>query len=272
MSTPNALSQFLATQTTRRLPADYEAVFDDFIAFAGGGRLTDRYTPPLGSANADYLIPGEGVELVLELKQLATYRPLQTLDAYFNERLAAGKIYSDHPPPPGPFHIDTQDLSPSEQRRFYKRFRPSVGAQLDKAAQQLKATEAFLPPSEPGVRRLFGAVLLNSGDFGVSTDLLFRLAEWKAKDAWRQGRYSRIDFVTCLAMDMIEEERHPLHSRHLARNASDALLGQAIWRLFDRWVHYGAEAVGARVTFTPGPVVDPVRAGDRIRGKIQWTR
>jgi len=58
---------------------------------------------------------------------------------------------------------------------------------------------------------------------------------------------------------------------------SRATLQTACWGkrsggFFDRWVHYGADAVGASVTFTPGPVIDPVRADDRIRGKIRWTR
>lgn len=264
-----ALTALLRAPVAGRLAADYEAVFDDFVREAGGARITDLYAPPAGMANADYLLAFDGWELVLELKQMATYRPLQTLDAYFQTLLAQGRVRSFTRLDAGRVNIGPDDLSPQEWARFGKRFRPSVGTHLDKAARQLRDTNGFLPPPSKGVRRVFGAVLLNTNDFGVSTDLLHRLSAWKARQAWGLGRYRYLDFVSCLSMDLMEEDRHPLHGRHLARDAQDAEVGLAVWTLFDRWVRYGAAAVGAEVTFTPDATRDEIRPNDRVVGKIR---
>lgn len=52
----NALARLLETDSTRRSVEDYERTFDDYIAFAGGIRIEDRFDIPTGVLNADYMV------------------------------------------------------------------------------------------------------------------------------------------------------------------------------------------------------------------------
>ena len=266
MSTQNRLETLLRTPALERKVSDYEHVFDDFISFAGGGRITDCFTVPNGVRNADYYLDAGDYDLVLELKQISAYRKEKTPDAYFSEPLHQGKIKRYEEVGSGQIRIDPDSLSFSDWNRFYKTFRPSVTGNLDKAAQQLKASRSFLPP--PKGRRFYGVFLINTGDYTLSTDLLSRLVEWRVKNKWRRELYSSLDFVACLAIDMVQEERHILHSRHIARTTDDPLLVEAMRRLFDRWVRYGSAALGATVSFNPSaqPPEDPINVQTPVRG------
>jgi len=72
-----------------------------------------------------------------------------------------------------------------------------------------------------------------------------------------------------IAMDMVEDSRHPLHTRHIARTTSDPAIVTAMRYLFEQWLHYGADAVGGRIEFdADAPVSDnPINIDLRTRGK-----
>jgi hypothetical protein len=266
----NAYSELLKRPTAQRTAADYEAVFDDFIRFAGGERLEDRLDIPPDVQNADYHLLADPYELLIELKQMHTYRKEASIGAYFNALLAQGRVKTTQPLVIGQtLEIKPESLSEADWRRFYLKFRPSVTTHLDKAAAQLKATRAFLPRADAAKPFYCGAVLLNSNDYNVSTDLLLRLAEWRCKDKWRRGLYSHIDFVACLSLDLVQSGRHLLHCRFLVRRIEDTVLVEACRRLFDRWIYYGGEGLGAEVSFEPGgEAADPIRVGAKVHGKI----
>lgn len=266
----NELSALLRTPPLQRRAPDYEKVCDDFVSFAGGSRVEKRFIVPRNTRNADYYFDQGDYDLILELKQISTFRPVDTVDAYFSARLREGKVKRFTPLGNGKIRIEPDSLTLSDWNHFYKRFRPSITTQLDKAASQLKATDAFLPATR--ARRIRGAMLVNSGDYNLSTDLLFRLVEWRVKDKWKNGRYSALDFVTCVTLDLLLEDRHPFHGRHIVRTMDDSMLEDAVTHLYDRWIHYGADAIGATVRFDPTTQVgdDPIKVSTPVRGKRRW--
>src|SRR5262249_1670439 len=151
-----------------------------------------------------YHLLSDAWELVLELKQMWSYRPEETVDAYFSRIIGQGKLRSSRWLGPDRIQVGPESLSASDWRQFYQRFRPSVTGHLDQAARHLKATDRFIPAPQPERPRVFGVVLLNSGDFNLSTDLLHRLVEFRTKDKWRRGLYSRVDFVSCVSLDLAQ--------------------------------------------------------------------
>lgn len=267
---PNALSDLLQRPTLSRRAPDYERVYDDFIRFAGGDRISDLYTVPPGFQNADYHLVIDAFDLVIELKQMNTYRSEQTVDAWFNGLIQRGRFRGAPTRPGIRLEIGPDSFLAEDWRRFYLKFRPSVTGHLDKAASQLKDTARVLPLPSDGRPRLFGAVLMNTNDFNLSTDLLHRLAECRVREKWKRGLYSHLDFVFCTGVDLAQEGRHPLHSRGMIRSAEQPQLSAALRFLFDRWVRYGAVAVGAKVSFTPGDLGgDPIRSDTLVVGKLR---
>jgi hypothetical protein len=116
----NQLAHLLATPTVQRSVADYEGVFDDFVAFAGGARITATFTVPDGTCNADYHFECEQYELVLELKQINAYDAGKTVDEYFTKLLSEGRVKHYTALPDGRTHIEPSSLSKQEWRKFYK--------------------------------------------------------------------------------------------------------------------------------------------------------
>lgn len=247
---PNALSCLLETDTTKRSVEHYERTFDDYIAFAGGIRIEDRFDIPANTLNADYLVETDEVDLIVELKQINHYAKADSADRYFEKLLEQRQVRNAVRLSPTQVRIERDSLSVSQWNHFYRKFRPNVPGQLDKAARQLKATAAFLPPSTR--RRAYGVIMVNSGDFNLPVDLLHRLVEFHAKRKWKAGRFSYADFVICVMMDMLKTGQHPLHGRCLVRTMEDAALVAGVHHLFDRWVRYGAAAVGAEIVFELG--------------------
>ena len=256
--------------TLARTVAHYEAVFDDFVRFAGGHRLSERVNIPPGFLNADYYFEFDSLEIILELKQVNAYRSSKTVDEYFGQLIQNSKVRDVVRLPNGRARIRPDSLSDSEWRRFYKMFRSSVSDHLKTAARQLKSTNSLLPPARG--RRVQGVVLVNTGDFNLPIDLLLRLAEWWLKHEWQMGRCSSIEFVRCHAIDMIRDGQNPLYARHIARRATDDMLVAALRYFHDRWIHYGADAIGATVEFHEGAVADDVTpdVSQRYRGKIRF--
>lgn len=265
----NLLTDLFKTPTLERRAEDYERVYDEFVERAGGGRVSDLFTVPPGRLNADYFFDLADCEVVLELKQTAIYRKDKTLDEYISGLLRANRVQSHRVLDGNRIQIDVDSLSQSEWNKFYRDFRPSVAESLNKAAGQLRSTDEFIPNGPK--RRVFGVVVVNSGDYNLSVDLLHRLIEWQVRRKWKGGFYGKVDFVSCLAMDMVEDGRHPLHTRHIARTTSDPAIVTATRYLFEQWLHYGADAVGGRIEFdADAPVADnPINIDLRTRGKRQ---
>lgn len=271
LSSRNALSELLQSPTPERQASDYEKVFDDFVRSLGGNRVDALYPIPSGVLNADYHLVTDAFELVLELKQMNTYRPGETADSWFNDLIAKGRYLGPPPVHGSRITVTPENFSPQDWRRFYLKFRPSVTTHLDKAAKQLKDTVRLLPPASPDRPRLFGSVMLNTNDFNLSTDLLFRLIECRTKEKWRRGLYSHLHFVFITSMDLLQEDCHPLHSRGIVRSHDEARLADGAHFLFQQWVRYGAAAVGAEVRIEPGELLDSVRVDAPVLGKLRWT-
>lgn len=265
----NALTALLTKSTLTRTDSDYERMLDDFVRFAGGVRLADQFLIPRGAQNADYFFDLEEVEIVVELKQLRAYRPAKTVDQYFSERLGEGKVKRFEELSNGRIRITPESLSASDWHRFYKCFCPTVSGDLNKAARQLKDTEGFLPAARG--RRLKGVILLNSGNFNLPTDLLIRLVEWKLKREWRGGHFRSIDFASCVTVDMFRDGQNPLHTRHIARSGTDEVLVSGVHYLWDRWIHYGAAAMGGEIV-PDAPLGEqaPPDLSQPFRGKIAF--
>ena len=266
----NALARLLETDSTRRSVEDYERTFDDYIAFAGGIRIEDRFDIPTGVLNADYMVETDALDLVVELKQINHYAKAASADSYFEKLLEQGQVRNALRLSPTQVRIERDSLSVSQWNHFYRKFRPNVPGQLDKAARQLKSTSAFLPPSNR--RRAYGVIMVNTGDFNLPVDLLHRLVEFHAKRKWEAGRFSHVDFVICMMMDMLKTGQHPLHGRCLVRTVEDTALAVGVHHLFDRWVRYGAAAVGAEAAFEPsGGAEEPLQLSGGVTGKIAKT-
>ncbi len=267
----NALDALLRTRSTARSPADYERMFDDFVVFAGGGRVGDRFELPGHVKNPDYHFAFDHYDLLVELKQVSAYRPADTIDAWFNKLLRTGRIRLAIPPAGERLWIEPDSLSKADWAHFYGKFRPSVTKHLTRAAQQLKQTDMRLPAPRVGPR-LCGLMLINTGDYNLSLDLMFRLVEWRVKREWHRGHFSKLDFVSCLTVDFAPRpDQHPLQGHHILRPSPHPLLGRAVWYLYDRWLRYFADAIGATVDFLPdaGAAEPPYVLGGGYRGKIQ---
>nr|WP_087576303.1 hypothetical protein [Sphingomonas sp. CDS-1] len=83
----NALRCLLEIDPSIRRIDAYEAVFDDFIAFSGGRRVTDIAQIAKGLKNADYVLECDEVRLIIELKQISKYDRGKSVDEYFSDLL-----------------------------------------------------------------------------------------------------------------------------------------------------------------------------------------
>jgi hypothetical protein len=267
----NALTYLLETRSVSRTVENYERTFDDFIAFAGGRRLEEAVEIPPGMLNADYLVETEAIDLVVELKQVNAYAKANSVDGYFEKLLCQGQVRNPKRTSATHIRIEPDSLTTAQWSHFYAKFRPNVPRQLDKAARQLKASAELVPPTYKP--RAYGVVLVNTGDYNLPVDLMHRLVEFHTKRKWRVGRFSHVDFVMCVMMDMIKTGQHPLHGRCLVRTLEDAALGHGVHHLYDRWIHYGAAAVGAEVVFEPTkhPEETPLQLSGGVTGKIVKT-
>lgn len=265
----NRLTTLLKTPTLTRTVADYEEVFDDFVRFARGHRLSECTTIPSGHRNADYYFEFDTVEIILELKQVNAYQASRTVEEYVAQLLKKGRVSHVQKLPDGEVRITRASLSPAEWSRFYERFRPRIPDHLKKAAAQLKSTHDFL--GEPRRRRVQGVMFVNTGDFNLPTDLMFDLVHWKLDREWKRGHWSSIDFARCHAIDMSREGQHPFYARQIVRTTADPTLVNAVHYLYERWLHYAADAFGMRVEFQEGAVANEIVPGlsQRFRGKIR---
>ncbi len=266
---PNALGSLLGTRTLERQARDYELMFDDFILRSGGERVTDRLALPSRVKNSDYYLPLNDCELLLELKQISVYRPDDTVDAYFERLLRQGKLREYKTVSATQLRIGPESLSASEWDRFYGKFRPSITEHMKKAARQLKETDALLPP-DPQKPRYCGLLLINSGDYNLPLDLMSRLVEWRSKREWHRGFFSKLDFVSCLTVDLFRADQHPMQGRHIVRPEPHSLLSGVVRTVYEHWLHYYAEAIGAKVEFKPGANVRdaPLVLSGTFAGKL----
>ncbi|MFA6136727.1 MAG: hypothetical protein WC667_01440 [Sulfurimonas sp.] len=240
------LKQLLALPTLERTTQLYEEVYDDFIRYAGGTRLTDKFNVPNGKDNADYIFYLNDYEIILELKQVTKYEKDNSIDEYFQKELNKGKLQNFKKLNGNKIQITPESLSKSEWDKFYKKFRPSISRTLNKASSQLKDTETFI--HETNKSRFKGVILINSNDYNLATDLLFRLVEWKIKKEWKMDNYSSIDFVSCTTIDMFKNNQNPLYARHIAKTIDNPLLINAVRYLYEKWISYVADALNMKVT------------------------
>lgn len=242
----NKLSTLLKIPTLECDAISYEEIYDDFIQYAGGIRLTDKFSVPNKKDNADYLFYLEDREIILELKQVTKYEKYNSIDEYFTKELKKGKLNKFRRIGGDKIEISPDSLPKSEWNRFYKRFRSSITTNLNKASSQIKDTESFISP--PIKRRFKGVILINTNDYNLSTDLFFRLIEWKVKKEWKIGKYSSIDFVSCTTIDMYKKGQSPLYARHIVRTIENSLLVSAVTYLYEKWLHYVSHALNMTVS------------------------
>ena len=269
-SRANALGVLLHSPTLERRALAYERMFDDFVTQAGGGRVNDRFDLPSHVKNPDYHWACDEWELLLELKQISNYRPHETLDAYFQNLLRQGGIRNPTWIAPTRLRIEPESLSPADWEKFYRKFRPSVTKHLGKAARRLKETDGLLP-RQSHRPRFCGLTLINSGDCNLPIDLMFRLVEWRTKREWRKDFFSKLDFVSCLTVDLIRADQHPMQGRHIVRPDPPVLLTEVVRHVYEHWLQYYAQAINAKLEFHPGsdtPNPPPVLSGDFV-GKIR---
>jgi len=264
------IADLFAMNTSLRTPDVYEAMYDEYIESAGGCRVDTTFTVPAGKKNADYRIESDFHDVLLELKQLTKYVRSDTVSSYFSRLLATAQIIDAPSASASSLRIGPESLSHEEWNRFYQKYRPSVETSLRKAAVQLRDTDEFLPRTSK--RRLKGLVFLNSGDFNLPTDLLFRLVENKVKREWKENHFNSIDFVACVTVDMYCAGTHPLHSRHIARSLSDRSVVDTIRQLHEKWLSYVASGFGCAVEKVE---IAPALEGPRefplsFAGKIQF--
>lgn len=248
MKMKHKLVEFLSTETLQRSGRDYEAIYDDFVKFSGGARVAELFSIPTEMQNADYFFLFDNLEIVLELKQVTKFEKYDTVNDYFSKELSKGKLRKLSVKK-GKIQITPESLPKAEWNRFYQRFRPSISNSLNKASRQLKDTEKFIPQPQPRSGRAKGVILMNSGDYNLSTDLLYRITEWKLKKEWKMGNYTSIDFVSCITLDMYRTGQHPLHARHIVRTKENQSAVNAVRYLYDKWVHYAATAFGLDVRY-----------------------
>lgn len=266
----NNLINLLSLPTLKRTTKDYEDMYDDFVNFAGGSRIDKKFAIPCNTKNADYHFDLDQFEIILELKQVSKYSESNTVDAYFSEQLSKGKIQTVDYLPNNQIIINSNSMEKSDWNDFYKLFKRSISKNLTDAATQLKDTVSFLPPTQK--RRIKGVILINSGDYNLSTDLLFRLIEYKMKREWKIKKFRSIDFVSCGTIDMYRENQHPLYSRHIVRSSKDNDVVWAARYLYDHWVRYYASMIGAEVHYSENtqnetPKID---INKPFAGKIQY--
>lgn len=264
------LSELLSMPPSERTPQIYEQMFDEFIRSVGGSRVEDLFVVPNGKKNADYWIEFEDAEVIVELKQITKYVPKKTVGDYFSDLINEGAMLSASTVSPGVLRVGPESFSATDWDRFYRKFRPSVENSLRHAAIQLKDTDGFIRRS--GKRRVRGAFFLNSGDFNLPTDLLFRLIERKVKLEWKGGKYGALDFVSCATIDMFSAETHPLHARHIARSTADHVLVATVRWLYEAWLAYVGSVIGFVVEklSEEGGETRSASLSTPFVGKIQW--
>lgn len=241
----NNLLNLLATPVAERSDYAYERMCDDFVKYAGGIRISDEYEIPHGAYNADYLFKLNEREIILELKQVVKYDKGLSVNEYFIEEINNGNVKYFRQVEKDKIEITPDSLSKSEWNKFYKNFRPSVTTNLKKAANQLRDTNKFLPTSKRP--RIKGVFILNSGDYNLPTDLLFRLIEWKMKREWKMGCFRSIDFVSCTTIDMYKENQNPLYGRHIVRTMENSELSAAAKFIYQKWIEYASTQLGSEI-------------------------
>jgi len=249
------LRRLMAMPTVERRASDYEAVFDDYVAWAGGRRVVELVEPPPGADNADYVFEGDDWRLVIELKQIDKYDAAKSASAYFGDLHAKGMIRTWKDKGPGKITIGPESLTTKQWHRFYDKSWPQIPAALTKANRQVRETAALLPATRK--RQLGAAFVVNTGDYNLPTDLLYRFVERKVKKEWKGGAFRSLDFVACQSVDLYHPEQHPLHARHITHDAKDAVARQVASWTFERWVAYANAELGTEATINWGAADQP---------------
>lgn len=257
--------------TLERRSADYEDMFDDYVAWAGGRRVAELVDLPPGANNADYVFEGDDWRLVVELKQVDKYDAAKTADAYFGELHSKGMLRTWEDKGSGKITIGPASLTTKQWHRFYDKSWPQIPGALTKANRQLRQTAGLLPPTEK--RQLGAAFLVNTGDYNLPTDLLYRFVERKVKKEWKGGAFRSLDFVACQSLDLYHPDQHPLHARHIARDGKDAAIREVASWTFERWVAYANAELGTNAQVNWAATDEPLdlRLDLTFKGKLRLT-
>lgn len=247
------LDELLTIDPPLRKPPDYEAMYTTFVQNCGGFRVADRLDIPAGIKNADYWFEFDGIDLLLELKQITTYDAARTIDLYFTDLIRRGKVRNVERTATGEIQISPNSLSNTQWRHFYEKFKPAVEGALKGAAAQIRETAELIANSR---RKVGGVVLLNTGDYNLSTNLLFRLCEHKIRSEWKFGKFRSIDFVSCHTVDFAPGKTHPLHSRHIVKSMGDERAVAALLHVHQCWLSFLGATLGFEATISQGTVDD----------------
>jgi hypothetical protein len=262
------LDELLTIDPRLRKSTDYEAMYTTFVLGSGGFRVEDRLSIPEGTRNADYWFEFEDIDLLVELKQIAKYDATQTVDLYFTDLIRRGKVRDIDRTVTGEIQITPNSLSNTQWRHFYEKFKPAVEGALKGAASQIRETAGLIGNSR---RKVGGVVLLNTGDYNLSTDLLFRLCEYKIRKEWKVGSFRSVDFVSCHTVDFAADKSHPLHSRHIVKSMSDEQVVAALLHLHQSWLSFVGAAIGFEARITQGTIEEApsINFNSSFPGKIK---
>jgi hypothetical protein len=240
------LRQLYADPTLGRNTTDYEAVYDDYVRFAGGRRVVEAIAMPESTRNADYIFEQPDWDCVIELKQITKYDQNRTLDRYFEQLIREGRVTKFDDLGGGRIRIRRDSLTERQWNRFYDKFLPGLEPQIRNANRQVKATLGLLPQN--GKRRFGGAIVLNSGNYNLPTDLLFRFIEYKTKKEWCGGHLRSLDFIICKTIDFYHPDQHPLHARSIVCPEADDTLRQIVRGVYEGWISYANAEIGTQMT------------------------
>lgn len=190
----------LACQPEDRSQRCHHLAVDDFVRSIGGSTFTDRFDPPRGMRNADYLIPTDDGLLVVELKQLTGEASGGSLGDHLRSYVASGKARPAQAPP-GTTSFDHESLHQHDWNEFNRSFRKSVPSAIKSGYGQLKETSAFLTKRGEPVSGT-AIWLHNAADLHMHPDLLARQALVYVKKEWRSGSFRSLDFVICTCWDL----------------------------------------------------------------------
>ncbi len=268
----NGLRRLLETPTLERATFNYEQMFDEFVRGAGGCRVEEIISVPVGTKNADYYFRFADCELILELKQVTAPHRKLTVNDYFAKQIHERSIRPVKVAKVGSDIQYTVKPTARQMSTLAEKFRPAIPEHMKKAARQLKETDQMLP--ETGLPRFGGILLVNTNDYDLPLDLMHSIAHIEGHRQWKDGRFSKLDFVSCYVVDLFIEGQSPMQGVHVARSLESDILTGAIRFVFEQWLVYYGEAIGAQIWFDPeGLEPQHTRIVDKpFSGKIQLTK
>ncbi|MDR6869213.1 hypothetical protein J2Y55_000206 [Bosea sp. BE125] len=205
----NKLRNLLELAPIDRIRPLHEDAFTEMIQNSGGFRLDDILSVPPGVANADFIIPCDDGDILLELKQLSGESTRGSLARFFEGKRSRARYFEQLPG--NITRINSDAMTPADWTAFHREFRPNLFDLIKKAARQLKESEEL---AQKQGRKIIakGVWLLNSGDPDMSLDLLTRLTHVGVVGEWRRKLFRSLDFAVCSAWTQFENPHHTINA------------------------------------------------------------